>query len=104
MAIKIEESSGNVFRDLGFSARDAANLRLRAELMVELSRISKQRKMTQPAAAKLLGVSQTRVSDLMRGKIDLFSIDSLVDRLARADVGVELTIQPRRRAQRRRAA
>ena len=70
MAMKVQRSSGNVFRDLGFSPKEAESLRLRAELMVELGRLIKERKLTQSAAAKLFGVTQPRVSDLMRGKID----------------------------------
>ena len=50
--------------------------------------------MTQAEAAKLFGVSQPRVSDLVRGKIDLFSIDTLVDMLARAGMKVEFTAKP----------
>jgi predicted XRE-type DNA-binding protein len=48
-------------------------------------------------AAELLGVTQPRVSDLMRGRIDLFSIDTLIDMLARLGVRTRLVLQPRRR-------
>jgi predicted XRE-type DNA-binding protein len=53
MPLKIEKSSGNVFRDLGFNSKEAECPRLRAELMVELGRLVKARKLTQSAAAKL---------------------------------------------------
>ena len=96
-------SSGNVFRDLGFRPKEAENLRLRSELMIEVGRLIKSRKLTQGAAAKLFGVSQPRVSDLTRGKIELFSIDTLISMLARADVTVNLTVVPPRRVQRRAA-
>jgi predicted XRE-type DNA-binding protein len=102
MPLKIEKSSGSVFRDLGFSSKEAESLRLRAELMVEVGRVIKARKLTQSAAAKLFGVTQPRVSDLIRGKIDLFSIDTLVSMLARAGMRVELRlarVSRRRRAQ-----
>ena len=100
MAIKIHHSTGNVFRDLGFSAKEAENLRLRSELMIEIVRLMKARKLTQTAAAKLFGVSQPRVSDLARGRIDLFSIDTLVGMLTRAGMRVDLRIarRDRRRA------
>jgi predicted XRE-type DNA-binding protein len=103
MTAKVRRSSGNVFRDLGFPAEEAESLRLRADLMVQIRRLIEGRKLTQAAAAKMLGVTQPRVSDLVRGKIDLFSIDTLVDMLARAGMRVGLTIQrgpskPRRRA------
>lgn len=90
MAAGIRRSSGNVFRDAGFPAGTAAHLLIRADLMVQLERIVKQRRLTQVQAAKLLGISQPRVSDLVRGRIDLFSIDTLVDMLARVGVTVRL--------------
>ena len=104
MRTKIERSSGNVFRDLGFSPKEAESLRLRSELMIELDRLIKARKLTQSAAAKLFGVTQPRISDLSRGKIDLFSIDTLVSMLARAEIRVELRIIHAGRGRRAQAA
>jgi predicted XRE-type DNA-binding protein len=100
--MKIERSTGNVFRDLGFGAKEAESLRLRAELMLEVRRLIRARKLTQRSAATLLGVTQPRISDLIRGKIDLFSIDTLVNMLARGGMRVQLRISGfdrRRRAQ-----
>lgn len=97
MTMKIQRSSGNVFRDLGFEAKKAESLRLRAELMVEVRRLIEGRKLTQRSAASLLGVTQPRISDLIRGRIDLFSIDSLVNMLARAGMRIQLRIASRRR-------
>ena len=104
MTTKIERSSGNVFRDLGFSPNEAVSLRLRSELMIELDRLIKARKLTQSSAAALFGVSQPRISDLSRGKIDLFSIDTLVSMLARAGIRVELRITHGGRGRRTQAA
>jgi predicted XRE-type DNA-binding protein len=87
---RVSRSSGNVFRDLGFSASEAEHLRVRAELMIKIERVLKARKLKQAEAAKLMGVSQPRVSDLLRGKIDLFSSDSLIDMLARLGLRVSL--------------
>jgi predicted XRE-type DNA-binding protein len=84
--------SGDVFRDLGFDALEAENLRIRAALMNALiAHIGKQR-LTQAQAAKLLGVTQPRVSNLMRGKIGLFSIDTLLNLLALAGLRVDLRV------------
>jgi predicted XRE-type DNA-binding protein len=88
-------SSGNVFEDVGFPPEEARNLLLRADLVNSIERLIVRRKLTQAQAAKLLGVTQPRVSDLMRGKIDLFSIDSLIAMLGRAGIKVGLTFQPR---------
>ena len=104
MAIKVHRSSGNVFRDLGFDSKEAENLRLRAELMIELVRLIEKRRLTQGAAARLFGVTQPRVSDLVRGKIDLFSIDTLVAMFARAGVRLEFRIAHPKRIRRSQAA
>lgn len=93
MATKIHRSSGNVFRDIGFDAEEAENLRLRSELMIQVRKLIAKRNLTQAAAAKLFGVTQPRVSDLVRGRIDLFSIDMLVNMLARAGVHVRLVVK-----------
>ncbi len=91
MAIKITKGSGNVFRDLGFAPVEAEHLRVRADLMLALERLIARRRLTQAQAAKLLGVSQPRVNDLVRGRLHRFSIDALVDMLTRAGVRVRLT-------------
>jgi predicted XRE-type DNA-binding protein len=105
MKAKVTRSSGNVFRDLGFSAGEAESLRIRAELMIQIRQFIEARKLTQTTAAKVFGVTQPRISDLVRGKIDLFSIDTLVDMLARADLRVGLRVERgRARPKRARAA
>ena len=65
--------------------------------MVNLQKVITARGLKQAQAAKLLGVTQPRVSDLMRGRIDLFSIDTLIDMLARLGIGAKLMLRPRRR-------
>lgn len=68
---KITPSSGNVFSDLGFDDAEAQVLALRADLMAQPQKKIKARKMTQVAASKLIGVSQSWVSDCKRGKVEL---------------------------------
>ena len=97
MARKLQRSSGNVFRDLDFSAEEAENLRIRSDLMVRLTKVIRDEGLTQAEAARVFGVSQPRVSDLVRGKIDLFSIDMLVNMLAKAGLRVTVTARPRKR-------
>jgi len=97
MKPKMARSSGNVFRGLGFSSEEAEHLRIRSLLIVHLRRLIEARGLNQSDAAKLFGVTQPRVSDLVHGKIDLFSIDALIDMLARAGVRVKLTLSPSRR-------
>jgi len=64
--------------------QDAASMKARSALMMELSTVIQERGMTQVEAAALFGVTQPRVSDLMRGKINLFSLDTLIDMAATA--------------------
>jgi predicted XRE-type DNA-binding protein len=87
---KVTRSSGNVFRDLGFAPEEAQHLLVRSELMLKIEKLLRARGVTQAEAATVMGVSQPRVSDLLRGKVGLFSTDSLIDMLAK--LGVTLRI------------
>lgn len=84
MKERVTKSSGNVFVDLGFSKEEAAVLAMRAELMARLRSVIEERGWTQQEAAKQLGIGQSRVSDLVRGKWEKFSLDMLVTLAARA--------------------
>ena len=92
MTTKMQRSSGNVFRDLGFSAEQATNLKMRSDLMIRLSKLIEARGLTQAQAAGLFGVTQPRVSDLVRGKIDRFSVDTLIAMLGHAGVKVQIVL------------
>ena len=92
MKEKITRSSGNVFSDLGFPSEEAEYLKIRSSLMIHLRKTIEAKGMKQAEAAKLLGVTQPRVSDLFKGKIHLFSIDTLVDMLGRAGVHIKLVV------------
>ena len=91
--VKITRGSGNVFRDLGFSADEAQNLYLRSQLMTRIEQFVERSGMTQTAAARALGVTQPRLNDLVRGKIDKFSLDALVTMLAHAGMRVEMKVK-----------
>jgi predicted XRE-type DNA-binding protein len=94
VAAKVVRSSGNVFRDLGFGTQEVEILRIRSHLMVTLGDVINDRQLTQAQAAALFGVSQPRVSDLVRGKIDRFSIDTLVEMLGRVGMTVDFVLRP----------
>jgi predicted XRE-type DNA-binding protein len=94
MKSQITPSSGNVFLDLGFDAEEAAHLEVRSSLMFAIRKLIQEEGLTQAKAAQLLGVTQPRISDLVRGRIDLFSADSLVDMLARAGIKVAVNCSP----------
>jgi predicted XRE-type DNA-binding protein len=74
----------------------AENMRLRSSLMLTLKRYIEQEKLSQAAAAKKFGVTQPRISDLLRGKISLFSLDMLVKMLTKA--GMRITVQVKKAA------
>jgi predicted XRE-type DNA-binding protein len=80
-----------VFSDLGFSPPEADNLLLRSQLMLKIRDMAGD--LTQAEAAKLFGVSQPRLNDLLRGKIGKFSLDALVLMLSHAGMSVEIRIR-----------
>jgi len=94
--IKVTPSTGNVFRDLGFPAEEAEHLLIRADLLLQLQRAVAARRLTQIALAKVLRITQPRVSDLLRGQLHLFSTDSLIDFLARLGIRVRFVLRPSR--------
>jgi predicted XRE-type DNA-binding protein len=90
--MKVTKGSENVFVDCGFPPAEAKNLRIRAKMMMALTGYIQERKLTQARAAKIMGVSQPRISDLMRGKIGLFTIDTLVNMGTAAGLRVDVDI------------
>ncbi|OPY67302.1 MAG: helix-turn-helix protein [Syntrophorhabdaceae bacterium PtaU1.Bin034] len=90
MSEPIVNSSENVFIDLGYSPDEAAILQMRADLMADLRKFIKAKKLTQAKAAEVLGVSQSRVSDLIRGKWEKFSLEMLIILATKAGMHVTL--------------
>ena len=87
----ITPAGGNVFADLGFAPDEAAKLKIKAYLMMQLDEWIKAEHLKQEDAAHVLQVSRPRVSDVIRGKTNKFTIDALVDMLER--VGKRVTVQ-----------
>ena len=90
MSEAVVNSSGNVFIDLGYSPDEAAILQMRADLMADLRKFIKAKKLTQAKAAETLGISQSRVSDLIRGKWERFSLEMLITLATRAGMHITL--------------
>jgi len=90
--VKITRGSGNVFRDLGFPSGEAHNLLLRSELMTRIEQFVKRGGLTQKDSARALGVTQPRLNDLLKGRIDKFSLDALVNMLGHARLRVEIRV------------
>lgn len=90
--IKIEQSSGNVFSDLGFDDEEAKEELLKAQLGAEIFRILEHRKLTQTKAAEILGVKQPEISRLKSGKFSYYSVERLMRFLERLNCVVRIHI------------
>ena len=88
----VTTSSGNVFTDWGFGGGKAAVMGMRADLMARLRLLVQTESWTQAQAAERFGIAQSRVSDLLHGKWDKFSLDMLITLAARAGRKVELAL------------
>lgn len=91
--LKMIVGSNNVFRDIGVEEREAQNLLLRTDLMIAIQRSIVKAGLSQTEAAKKLGVTQPRLSDLYRHRIQRFSLDALVSLAARAGLEVRMTVK-----------
>ena len=97
--MKVTESCGNVFADIGLP--DAEELRAKADLMIAVTRIIRERQLTQTQAAAIVGVSQPKISALLRGRMEGFSIERLIRLLAALGYEVVVQVRPAERLQRR---
>lgn len=94
--IKIEESTGNVYADLGMA--DADLMRVKAQLATKIGEIIKGRKWSQQQAAKVLGMTQPKLSKMLRGQFRGISEAKMLDCLARLGRNVQIVVGPARRA------
>ena len=94
VAIAYTVGSDNVYADLG--RPDAAEALLKADLARQIGRIIRDRRLTQTAAAKLLGVDQPKVSALLRGRLSAFWLERLVRYAAALDQDVRIVVRPRK--------
>ena len=88
------ERFGSVWDAIEDTQAQAENMRLRSALMMALKDHITREKLSQSQAAKMFGVTQPRVSDLKRGKIELFGLDSLVNMAAAAGLHVAMSLAP----------
>jgi len=86
------ESCGNLFVDLGFDPAEAEVMKLRAEVMIRMKQQFKENGWTQTEAARRLGITQPRISRLVKGKTEDFSLDMLLTLAARAGLHPELRL------------
>jgi predicted XRE-type DNA-binding protein len=93
----IEKSSGNIFADLGFSPAESANLSMRSSCMIAIKDWFEASGLTQAVAAKQLGVSQPRFNAMLKGAINQFSLDALVNMATNAGLSAKLSLKAGRR-------
>ncbi len=94
MTEKITRSSGNVFADLGFD--NPEEMETKAKLVSQINAIIKKRKLTQKEAGAILGITQSRVSDLAHGGLSGFSVDRLFRLLNKLDREIEIIVKRKR--------
>ena len=102
--MRVTRGNENVFVDCGFPPAEAENLSIRAKMMMALAGYIRERNMTQSRAARIMGVSQPRISDLVRGKIGLFTIDTLANMATSAGLKVDVDVTAARPGTRKRNA
>jgi predicted XRE-type DNA-binding protein len=90
--IEVTRSSGNVFTDLGLP--DAEKLRIKTGLVIEIRKAMRAQGLTQQAAAKRMGITQPKVSDMMRGDFSNLSERKLMDCLNRLGYDIEIKVRP----------
>ena len=91
----VTQGSDNIFKDLGFAEEEASNLKIRADLMLDLRQYIQSQGWTQAEAAQYFGETQPRISNLMNGDIERFGIDKLVQMLSRAGMDIQVLVTPR---------
>ncbi len=89
---QIIKSQENIFEDLGFEPDKAANLKIRADLILDLQRHIKKRKWTQQQAADFFNETQPIISNLMNGDIERFSIDKLVQMIVKTGMQIKVEV------------
>ena len=90
--VEVRRSSGNVFSDLGLS--DADKLKIKTGLVIEIRRAMRNRGLTQQDAAKRMGITQPKVSDMMRGDFTNLSERKLMDCLTRLGYDIQISVRP----------
>lgn len=88
-----EASSGNIFSDLGFSDDEALSMQARGQLAIEIRRIIEAKGWSQREAARNMGVAQPRIAEVMKMKIENFSIDTLIKYLGKLNKKVSLVVE-----------
>jgi predicted XRE-type DNA-binding protein len=92
---RMTQGSDNIFRDLEFDEEESINLKIRADLMLDLRQYIESQGWTQAEAARYFGETQPRISNLMSGDIERFGIDKLVQMLSRAGMDIQVKVNPK---------
>ncbi len=90
--IEVTRGSDNVFEDLGFGTEEAVNLKIRADLMLDLKKHIRNRSWTHEQAADFFGETEARIASLVQGQIAAFSVDELICLLSKAGMRVKVEV------------
>ena len=91
----VTKGSDNVFEDIGFEAEEAANLKVRTDLILDLRRVIEDHGWTQEQATSFFGETQSCISSLMKGELGCFSVDTLITMLTRAGMQITVSVEPK---------
>ncbi|NJN00099.1 MAG: XRE family transcriptional regulator [Phormidesmis sp. RL_2_1] len=94
-SLKAELGHENIFEDLGFDLEEAMNLKVRADLMLDLRAYIQEQGWTQRETAEYLGETQPRISNLMSGEVSRFSVDKLINLLGKVGMEVKIEVVPK---------
>lgn len=89
---RVIKGQNNIFEDLGFEPVEAANLKIRTDLILDLQKYIQKQQWTQQEAADFFNETQPRISNLMNGDIERFSIDKLVQMIVKAGMQIKIEV------------
>lgn len=92
--LKSNQSCGNIFKDLGFPDDEAASMFARGQLAIEIRKIIERKGWSQRQAAKEMGIAQPRIAEIMKMRIEKFSIDTLIKYLGKLHHKVTVIVEP----------
>lgn len=99
---RVEASSGSVYADLGF--KNYAEMETKANLVIEISKAIKMKKLTQVQAAEMLNISQPKLSELLRGRFRGYSVERLIHFLNELGKDVDIVVKPKPRNRKARVS
>jgi predicted XRE-type DNA-binding protein len=92
--VKLTRGGGNIFKNLGFSDEDAASMHARGQLAIEIRKIIEANGWSQRKAAKEMGIAQSRVAEIIKMRVEHFTIDTLIRYIGKLHHKVSVVVEP----------